>query len=84
MFENFYELNPGTIQRSFYGKALVRENDDGSRTLFSYLTPIMTKTDKGYVKHWEGWSATTGRHIHAFSGMLKKEYDKLEYKEFIG
>ena len=27
---------------------------------------------------WDGWSSTTGRHIFAFCGYRKKEWDKME------
>lgn len=29
------------------------------------------------IRMWDGWSATTGRHIAAFCGMGKAEYIKL-------
>lgn len=48
------------------------------KTLFSYDTEIMRKNPDGtLVKLWDGWSATTGRHIKAFCGLSKKEYDEL-------
>ena len=41
--------------------------NDGSETLYSYGTPIIKKTAAGeLVKLWDGWSATTGRHINAY------------------
>ena len=75
-----YELMPtdGT-RKSFYGKALVRFEDDGSETLLSYRTPVIRKDAGGglvrlYVKEP---SATTWRHIKAFADITKKEWDKL-------
>ena len=73
-----YELKPTNGQKSFYGKALVKRNDDGSETLFSYGTPIIKQTAAGeLVRLWDGWSATTGRHIKSFCGINKAEFDRL-------
>lgn len=70
-----YELKPKNNQKSFYSKAIVAIEDDGSETLFSYEIPIIKRTDDGkLVKLWDSWSATTGRHINAFCGLNKKEY----------
>ena len=47
-------------------------------TLYSYNTPIIKKlVDGSLVKLWEGWTATTGRHIKAFCGLSKTEYMNL-------
>lgn len=74
-----YDLTPNDGRKSFYGKAKVYVNDDGSETLYSYNTPIITRTAAGeYVKLWHGWSMTTGRHIAAFCGMNKKQYIEME------
>ena len=80
-----YDLTPQRDSRkSFYGKAKVMINDDDSETLYSYDTPIMTRTKDGnYKKHWDGWSNTTGRHIAEFSGMDKKKYSELPVEESI-
>lgn len=62
-------------QKSFYGKAVVEISEDGTETLFSYSTKIISKLPNGeLVKYWNGWMVTTGRHIKAFCGMNKKEY----------
>lgn len=84
-----FELRPGGRDRakSFYGKAEVIEND-GETLLRSYDT-IVCKIDKsgGFVRMWEGYSATTMRHINAFletfgiSGGGKKWWDSLETKK---
>ena len=78
-----YDLAPNNSGRkSYYGKAKVVINDDGSETLYSYNTPIMTRySDGSFKKHWNDWSATTGRHIKEFSGLDKKGYSKLESLE---
>lgn len=65
-------------QKSFYGKAVVAINDDGTETLFSYNTKIVSRKPNGeFVKHWNDWTVTTGKHIKAFCGMNKKEYSAL-------
>lgn len=75
-----YDLMPIDGRKSFYGKARVKVADDGSETLYSYETKIITRTPSGeFVKHWGGWSATTGRHIKAFCGLNKAEYMKLPH-----
>lgn len=74
-----YELAPADGRKSFYGKAFVEVEDNGDETLVSYGTRIITKKNDGeYVKHWSGWSYTTGRHIYAFCGMRKSEYVKVK------
>jgi hypothetical protein len=74
----FYELLPTNGQKSFYGKARVEIDENGNKTLYSYDTKILTITASGeHVKHWNDWSATTGRHIKAFCGLNKKEYSNL-------
>jgi len=73
-----YELIPMDSHKSFYGKAKVYIADDGTETLYSYNTPIIKRTVTGeLVKLWNGWSATTGRHIAAFCGLNKAEYMSL-------
>lgn len=72
-----YELKPTPEQnqKSFYDKAYVKQNIDGSESLYSYDTLIMTRdTDGNYTRQWEGWSQTTGKHIKAFSGLNKKQF----------
>ena len=73
-----YELKPTNGQKSFYGKALVKRNDDGTEVLYSYGTPVIKRTADGeLVKMWDDWSATTGRHVKAFCGINKAEYMQL-------
>jgi len=69
-------------QKSFYGKAKVIVKDDGSETLYSYDTPIMVRhTDGTYTRIYTGWTQTTGRHIKAFCGMTKKEFEELPLEQ---
>lgn len=73
-----YELTPIDGKKSFYGKAKIVIDDNGAETLYSYDTPIITRNVDGtFIKHWHGWSATTGRHIRAFCGMNKAEFTAL-------
>ena len=72
---NIYELKPTTNQKSFYGKAQVIVSSDGTQFLKSYETIVLKrKPDGELVRTWQGWSATTGKHIAAFAGINKKEY----------
>ena len=73
-----YELTPTDGRKSFYGKAVVVVEDNGTETLYSYGTPIVKRLVSGeLVKLWSGWSATTGRHIQAFCGLNKAAFMNL-------
>lgn len=73
-----YELIPADGRKSFYGKAVVIVEDNGTETLYSYGTPIIKRLVFGeLVKLWSDWTATTGRHIKAFCGLSKAEYMSL-------
>lgn len=73
--KNVYELMPNDSHKSFYGKARVIVNNDGSETLISYSTAVITRNiDGSLTRLWSGWSATTGRHIRAFCGLNKAEF----------
>lgn len=56
-----YELTPTNNQASFYGKARVVIDDEGTETLISYDTPIIERTADGKLNRlWFGdWTATT-------------------------
>ncbi len=74
-----YELTPIDGRKSFYGKAQVHILENGDKVLYSYGVKILTETADGhYIKHWDGWTQTTGRHIKAFCGMDKKQFENLE------
>ena len=74
-FAGMYELVPDNGQKSFYGKAVVETYTDGSAVLFSYNTPIVKRLLHGeLVRLWDGWTATTGKHISAFCGLKKAAF----------
>lgn len=74
-FAGMYELIPTNGQKSFYGKAVVETYTDGSAVLFSYNTPIIKRLLRGeLVRLWDGWTATTGKHISAFCGLKKAAF----------
>lgn len=56
------------VRQSFYHKAIVEEDKDGLKTLYSYETPVATIDRKGkyteldYCPH----SMTTNRHVKEF------------------
>ena len=62
-----FELKPDDNHKSFYRKALVYVMDDGTKTLRSYQTAVCRVTPDGvFHRMWDGYSATTMRHINAF------------------
>lgn len=79
-----FELTPFYGQKSYYGKASVCEVNTGNKYLRSYKT-IVAMIDKDGIFHklWDGYSATTAKHIHTFrilyclDGICKKEWDCL-------
>ena len=73
-----YELIPTNCRKSFYGKAKVVV-EDGVETLFSYDTLIMKRVGDEYKRIYDGWTATTGRHIKAFSGLNKAGFEALPF-----
>jgi hypothetical protein len=73
-----YDLVPCDSHKSFYGKAVVRDYDDGTSVLRSYATDVMRRDADGTLHRlWGGWSATTGRHVAAFAGINKAVWDKM-------
>lgn len=74
-----YKLTPNDSRKSFYGKAKVVIDEQGE-TLFSYDTAILRRDSNGNLTRlwFEGWTATTGRHIAAFCGLNKREFLSLK------
>lgn len=59
-------------------KAFVIYEDDGTEILVSYKTPVLKRSKNGQLTRlWNDWSATTGRHISAFCGLKKVDYERL-------
>ena len=74
------ELKPTNGRKSFYGKATIKIDSDGTQTLFSYGTPILKRNPDGHlVRLWDSWSHTTGCHIKAFCGLNKAQYMNCEF-----
>lgn len=78
------ELQPSDSHKSFYGKAVVVE-DDNKAILYSYGTPVAEIVDGIIRKLWNCYSATTMRHVNAFidfygiEGGGKKWWESLPY-----
>jgi hypothetical protein len=69
---------PEQNQKSFYGKAKVEIDDSGNETLYSYGTPIARKRSDGRTERiFDSWTSTTGKHIKAFLGLNKREFERL-------
>ncbi len=76
---NEYYLKPKGSQKSFGGKAVVKEYENGDKVLFSYLTPVLKQTKEGkLIRLWDGYSATTGRHIASFAGITGHYFKNME------
>ena len=53
--KKMYYLMPTNGQKSFGNKAVVEIDDNGNETLYSYNTPIITKTKQGkLIKLYNG------------------------------
>lgn len=51
--------------------------------IYSYGIPVLSYQCNSYHRHWDGWSATTSRHISKAIGRAipKKEWEKMEVRE---
>ena len=82
-----YELQPTNNRKSFYGKAKVIEQDNGTIELQSYNTTVARIRNGNFERLWSGYSATTMNHINSFldaygiSGGGKAWWDSLEVME---
>ena len=61
---NVYEVCPVENQKSFYGKAKVFELENDMRVLKSYDTFVLIRDGDKFMRLWNGWSLTTGKHIY--------------------
>lgn len=81
--QNIYELQPRfNNQKSFYGKALVKETNKGQE-LYSYNTLVAkNESDKIKVTHNENYlTQTTLKHIKEFIQQLG--YSKMSKKDLL-
>lgn len=62
-----FELIPTDNRKSFYGKCAVIERDNGDIELRSYNTVVCRIRNGKFERLWDGYSATTMRHINAFT-----------------
>lgn len=83
-----YELQPIYDNcKSFYNKAHVKIVGDDAKVLYSYNTPVLASENGVLIRLWEGWSATTGRHIkefclqESFGALNKNDYINMEVKK---
>lgn len=73
-----------TTQKSFYGKAKVRELRNGSKVLYSYDTLVCGLQPNNKIGYIEYHSQTTAKHIneflmqHGHNKMTKKEIENFE------
>lgn len=61
-----YELHPTNNRKSFYGKALVIEQDNGDIELRSYDTIVARIHNGKFERLWNGYSVTTMNHVNSF------------------
>ena len=84
-----YLLKPeNSSVKSFYGKAIVTVYSDGTTDLKSYETTVCRISATGEFKRfWNGYSATTARHInefrmqHGLTALTKKEWLEIPVTE---
>ena len=60
-------------RKSFYGKAKIIEYENGDVELLSYNTIVCRIHNGSFQRVWNGYSATTMRHINAFLTFYKIE-----------
>lgn len=74
---------PATLQKSYYGKAVVWEPDAESKILRSYDTFVCGIKGGKFVRLWNGYSKTTMNHINDFRNLFgmnpisKKEWENI-------
>lgn len=64
-----------TTQKSYYGKAIVIEDNQGNKTLQSYATQVARIDKNGNLqKLWNGYSRTTMNHIIDFCKLYNVDF----------
>ncbi|QYC50908.1 hypothetical protein [Mammaliicoccus phage vB_MscM-PMS3] len=77
-----YNLEPiNSTQKSFYGKAIVKELRNGSKLLYSYDTLVCGLRPNNEIAHIEYHSQTTAKHINEF--LQQNGHDKMSKKEIV-
>ena len=81
MRKKMYELTPiYDTRKSFYKKAMIKREDNGTKTLYSYGTKVAeinyNEDNIRVIKIYGFYSNTTLRHIKEF---IKQEYENREY-----
>lgn len=68
--------------KQFYGKAVTFLFDNGTEVLRSYNTIVAIRDPEGNIHRtwYNGWSATTGKHIRCFMALNKHEYLDIKYE----
>ena len=61
-----FDLKPTNNRKSFYGKAVIIEKDNGDIELRSYNTIVARIKNGIFERLWSGYSATTMNHINSF------------------
>lgn len=68
-----YDIDPISGQKSFYGKAHGR-TERGANILRSYDTDVCRIDAAGrFYRMWDGYSATTLKHVNAFRALFGLE-----------
>lgn len=61
-----FTINPTDGRKSFYNKAAVIDHENGIFELKSYNTIVARINNGKFERLWNGYSATTMRHINSF------------------
>ena len=70
--QTFYLMARYDARKSFYNKARVEVNPDGSMVLYSYETKVAVIDKNGKYKSLGTWSMTTSRHQMEFEKQFAK------------
>ena len=68
-----------STQKSFYGKAIVTELENGYKILTSYNTNVCELDQNNNIVEIRYYSQTTGRHVNEF--LQQNGYKKMTKKE---
>ena len=73
---------PATLQKDYYGKAIVIENTETEEVYLQSYNTIVCKIDYdgNFTRLWGGYSHTTMKHVNDFR--LRYDLEKLSKKEW--